>query len=103
MYRVLQRQEVVYGKYKEAIELIDEVNGLLRTRGMTELRAWSPTFGKGNELILESEYPDFATYERESEAFTSDPEIMKVWRSGADLIVQGSVTSELLEPAPQLA
>ena len=103
MYRVLQRQEVVYGHYKEVVELIDEINGLLRSRSMAEFRTWSPTFGKGNELILESEYPDLATYERESEAFSSDPEIMKVWRSGAHLIVQGSVTSELLEPAPQLA
>ena len=103
MYRVLQRQEVVYGHYKEAVELIDEINGLLRSRRMAEFRAWSPTFGKVNELILESEYPDLATYERESEAFESDPEIMKVWRSGAPLIVQGSGTSELLEPAPQLA
>lgn len=103
MYRVQQRQEVVYGKYKEILELIDEINGLLRSRGMAEFRPWSPTFGKGNELILESEYPDLATYERESEAFSSDPEIMKMWRSGAPYVVQGSVTTELLEPAPQLA
>jgi hypothetical protein len=103
MYRVQQRQEVVYGKYKEILELIDEINGLLRSRGMAEFRPWSPTFGKFNELILESEYPDLATYERESEAFSSDPEIMKMWRSGAPYVVQGSATTELLEPAPQLA
>jgi hypothetical protein len=103
MYRVQQRQEVVYGRYKEVCELVDELNGLLRSRGMAEFRAWSPTFGRGNELILESEYPDLATYERESEAFSSDPEIMKVWRGGASLIIQGSVNTELLEPAPQLA
>jgi hypothetical protein len=102
MYRVLQRQEVVYGRYKEVVESIDEINGLLRSRGMAEFRAWTPTFGKLNELILESEYPDLATYERESEAFSSDLEIMKLWRSNGQLVVQGSTTLELLEPAPQL-
>jgi hypothetical protein len=102
MYRVMQRQEVVYGHYKEVVEVTDEINGLLRSRGMAEFRSWIPTFGKANELILELEFPDLATYERESEAFSSDPEIMKVWRSGAHLVVQGSVTTELLEPVPQL-
>jgi hypothetical protein len=102
MYREVLRQEIIYGRYKEVVESIDEINGLLRSRGMAEYRAWTPTFGKLNELILELEFPDLATYERESDAFSSDLEIMKLWRSSAQLVVQGSAANELLEPAPQL-
>jgi len=103
MYRVLQRQEVRYGHFKEFVELIAEVNALLHDRGWAQFKLWTPTVGKGNEIVLETEYPDLAIFARESESFSSDPELMKVWRRGAELVVQGSLVSEMLEPAPDLA
>src|SRR5207244_10222091 len=103
MYRLQQRQEVLYGHYKEFVDLVVEINALLRDRGLAPFKAWTPTVGRGNDIVLESEYPDLAAFERESESFNSDPELMKVWRRGAELIVQGSVVSEMLEPAPDLA
>jgi len=103
MYRLLQRQEVLYGHYAEAVQLVDEVNELLRARGLAEFTPWAPTVGKGNELVLMSEYPDLAAFQRESEAFYADAEIMKVWKSGSPLIVQGSVYAEILEPVPHMA
>ena len=103
MYRVLQRQEVRYGQFKEFVDLIAEVNALLRDRGLAQFKAWTPTVGRGNEIVLETEYPDLAAFARESETFSSDPELMKVWRTGAELVVQGSLVTEMLEPAPDLA
>ena len=64
MYRLLQRQEVLYGHYAEAVQLVDEVNELLRARGLAEFTPWAPTVGKGNELVLMSEYPDLAAFQR---------------------------------------
>jgi hypothetical protein len=103
MYRLQQRLEVRYGHFKEYLELSNQLNELVRARGWTPASFWSPTVGNANELIVEIEYPDLATFERESRAFGADAEAMKLMRSGIEHIVEGSASSELFETAPELA
>lgn len=59
--------------------------------------------GAGNDLVIETEYPDLVAFEREHQAFTSDPESMKLPRSMADHVVQGSARDGLWQTAPQIA
>jgi hypothetical protein len=103
MYRSRMRCEVVYGHFADVLRVMEEVNVLVRDRGWSEATIWTPTVGKGNELISEVDYPDLATLEREGEAFYSDAEAMALWRKTSEHIVQGSVYTELLQPAPHLA
>lgn len=103
MYRYRIRVQVRYGRFKEHLEVCERLNELARSRGWTESTFWVPTVGTGNEVIIETDYPDLATFQQEGDAFSSDPEAMKLLRSTSELIVEGSAQSELLETAPTLA
>jgi hypothetical protein len=59
--------------------------------------------GLRGKLIAEVEVPDLATFERESDAQSSDAEWLKVVRSTVDFFVQGTGNNELLQMAPRLA
>ena len=98
MYRLQQRLEVRYGHFKEYLELSNQLNELVRARGWTPASFWSPT-GNANELIVEIEYPDLATFERESREFGADAEAMKLMRSGIEHIVEGSAQPALRDCA----
>ena len=70
MYRYRLRQQVLYGHFREFLQIAEELNGLARERGWAESSLWVPTAGTANEIISESEYPDLATFQRENDAFT---------------------------------
>jgi hypothetical protein len=59
-----------------------------------------PIAGNNNELIVEVEYPDLATYQRETEQVYGDAEFMKLIRGLAEITYPQSSRSELLEDAP---
>ena len=103
MYRHRIQAEVLYGHFMDVVKIFEELNEIARARGWREATLWAPTVGRTNEIIVESEYPDLATFETESRSFLSDPEAMKLFRSASEFIVQGSSRDELLEPAPHLA
>ncbi len=103
MYRHRIRQQVLYGHFREFMQIADELNSIARARGWRESTIWTPTVGTSNEVIIEAEYPDLATFEQEDQAFISDPDAMKLLRSLSQHVVQGSAQSELLEPAPHPA
>jgi hypothetical protein len=95
--------EVKYGHFAEYLKICEQLNEIARARGWAEFTYWAPIVGTANELVGEADYPDLATFDNEGDAFQSDAEAMKVFRSGADHVVQGSGRSELLQTAPQLA
>ncbi len=103
MYRHRLRQQILYGHFREYIEILEALNGLARERGWTESTLWTPTVGASNEVIVETEYPDLATFQRQNEAFYSDAEVMKQVRRLSEHVVQGSVHDELIEQAPHIA
>ena len=103
MYRHRLRQEILYGHFREFIEIAEELIELARARGWAESTLWAPTVGGANEVVLETDYPDLATFQRENEAFYSDADVMKRVRALSEHVVQGSAQSELLEHAPHIA
>lgn len=102
MYRLQERGEIVYGHYREYVAIFDEMVAVQRARGWQESSLWTPMVGKGNEFVTITDYPDLASFQRESDAVGSDPEYMKLIRATAEHIVQGSALSELLESAPHV-
>jgi hypothetical protein len=100
-HRVIQT--VRYGHFREARDTVEELNRVCREKGLREATCWSPVAGTNNELIIEVEYPTLADFEREAAAFYADSDTMKVWRSAAQYIIEGTGRSELIESAPSLA
>jgi hypothetical protein len=103
MYRYRVFVEIRYGSFREFLEISEEMNSLSNARGWTQHTHWVATVGKGNELIIESEFPTLDAFEKESRAKSSDPDWMKLLRRSAEFVVQGSNRDELLEAAPRLA
>jgi hypothetical protein len=103
MYRQRIRQQILYGQFREYMEIAGEVIALRGKLGFAAATLWVPTFGTANEVVWEIDYPDLAAYQRENEAFYSDPEVMEQWRRLWQYAVQGSIQDELLEEAPHIA
>ena len=103
MYRQRIRQQILYGQFREYMEIAKEVNRIRQKLGLAESTLWAPVFGTANEVVWEIEYPDLATFQRENEAFYSDAEVMKRWRQLWQLAAQGSIHDELLQEAPRIA
>jgi hypothetical protein len=100
MYRFRTIAQVKYGHFKEYWEISKKLDQLARERGWTEFTYFSPVAGLGNEVVAEADYPDLATFDKESESFQSDAEAMNLNRSFAEHIVQGSARTELLVTVP---
>ncbi len=97
MYRYRAHQQVVYGHFNEFLKANDELNTIARKKGWPESTIWTPVVGTGNDVVLEADYADLATFERINRAFQADPESMKIYRGTAGIVVQGSVRDEIFE------
>jgi hypothetical protein len=96
-------QIIKYGNFRDALEALTELNRVCVEKGLSPMTFWAEVSGVGNQLIMESEHASLADFEREEAAFHGDPDTMKVWRSAAQYIVEGSMRSELIQTAPSLA
>jgi hypothetical protein len=103
MYRQRIRQQILYGQFREYMQISEGVAALRKKLGLAVPTLWAPAFGTANEVIWEIDYPNLATYQRENEAFYSDAEVMKHWRQLWQFAAQGSVQDELLQEAPRIA
>jgi hypothetical protein len=103
MYRQRIRQQILYGQFREYMEIAEEVVAQRRKLGLAAANLWAPAFGTANDVIWEIDYADLATFERENETFYSDAEAMDGWRRLWELAVQGSTHDELLMEAPRIA
>ena len=87
---------VKYGRFNDFITMVKELNEAVGQRGWAQLRVLAPVAGTDNQVILEAEYPDLATFEREMNGFNQDAAVMKIWRGAADVVIEGSSSTELL-------
>jgi hypothetical protein len=97
MYRHRSYAQVLYGRFNDYLKATDELNAIARRRGWPESSVWTPVVGTGNDVVLEEEYADLASFAKVADAFSSDGEAMKIFRSTASLVVQGSIRDELFE------
>jgi hypothetical protein len=97
MYRHRLYQQIVYGHFNDFIKAAQELNAIARKKGWPEAVIWTPVVGTSNDVVLETEYPDLATFQKVSRAFQEDSESMKVFRGTANIVVQGSGRDEIFE------
>jgi len=57
-----------------AIENARRLNDIAKVRGWQEATIWTQSFGPFNEIVIETDYPDLATYERERAEASADEE-----------------------------
>ena len=53
MYRHRFYAQIVYGHFKENLEVWERLNELARSRGWAESTFWAPTVGTANEFIVD--------------------------------------------------
>lgn len=66
--------------FDDTIQLLERLNAISRDEGITERRIMTQTFGPYNQLAVDVDYPDLASYERETELFFALPQVNEVIR-----------------------
>jgi hypothetical protein len=89
MYRTRSIIRVTFEGWNGAIENAARINEVARRRGWQEATVWTQTFGPFGELAIEVDYPDHATYERETAAYFDDEECMKLLTDGMKYVRPG--------------
>ena len=104
MVRHRQHMTITLGKFREALEWAEQVDQICAARGWKTGTFLTPLAGDGNVLIVETEYPDLATFESEMNAFQADAEAMTIFRRGVEFNAAGQWPhEELLVESPHLA
>lgn len=82
----MYRERVIVKPKREdwpaAIENARRLNEIAKVRGWQEATIWTQTFGPFNEIVLETDYPDLATYEREQAVAAADEEVRELRAEG---------------------
>jgi hypothetical protein len=68
--------------WPEAIENARRLSELAELRGRQEATIWTQSFGPFNEIVIETDYPDLATYEREHAEASADEEARELRAEG---------------------
>ena len=103
MIRYRMVTTAVYGKAREVIDALQQIDALCEERGWARWNALAPVAGNNNEFVVESDYPDLASFEAENKAQLTDPDFMKLFRGMSDDIYPQSSRTELLESVYQIA
>lgn len=91
-----------WGATMELLSLGEEFNKLAVAKGWVEGMYWFPTVGE-NEIIVEWDYPDLATFQRETEGMMTEPEMMALAERIGAVDVYRSPFSELVNTVPSFA
>ena len=86
MYRVRSLLKVNRDGWNGAIENVARLNEIAEQRGWQQASVWTQTFGPFNEIVIEIDYPDLATYERETAAFLADDGAVKLMLDGLQFL-----------------
>jgi hypothetical protein len=64
--------------FDDAVQLLERLKTISGSQGFQERRTMTQAFGPVNQLMVNIDYPDLASYERESQSFFSLPEVREV-------------------------
>jgi hypothetical protein len=85
--------------WNEVLDLIREVDEIQAAAGRATGTVWTQVVGQFNEIVIETDYPDLSTYERESGAMMSDPATMKLFARFEEVTVTEKGYNELFMTA----
>lgn len=88
---------VTLGRFNDALTWARAMNADAKKNGWAESRMMVPNSGPVNRLILETEYPDLAAYDKQQQEFFANAAAMKTFRSGIDLNAPGTHPWDELE------
>src|SRR5712692_10464120 len=97
MVRTRFHQTVTLGRFNDALKWARQMNADAKKNGWAESRLIVPGFGAVNQLIIETEYPDLATMDKEQTEFYGNAEAMATFRSGVELNAPGTHPWDELE------
>jgi hypothetical protein len=103
MYRHIMKQQVVYGQFREYLELHNELNQAVAAKGYTPYVLMVPTVGTMNEAVIFADYDTLEHWQKDNDGFSSDADLMKIVRRQSEYVVQGSVSDQLYETIDNLA
>ena len=64
--------------FDDTVQLLERLQAISKDRGLKERRIMTQAFGPFNQLSVNVDYPDLASYERETESFFALPEVQEV-------------------------
>lgn len=102
MFRHQFHVQVRIGQWRDFYSLYEKLDQLVRAKDLVPAQLWNVTLGQINGGVLVTEYETIEAYDRNTKAFTSDPELMNVWREMGKH-VDGIPWDELWESASQIA
>jgi hypothetical protein len=102
VYRHLYRSQVLYGHFRQFVDISREISALERSRGWAVSTIWTPTVGTANEAVIIADYESLGGFERERAERYADADYMRLARQASGLMAQGTFHDELLEEAPNL-
>lgn len=85
--------------WNEVVAVTEELNELCASRGWAQGTLFTRTAGRFNELCLEREFPDLATYERQGKEIEAEPGIGELFRRLDAIETEDTGYSELWEEA----
>lgn len=85
--------------WNQAVEIVEEINKLCASKGWAQGTLFTRTIGPFNELCLEFDFPDLATFQRENEEWLAEPGIGELMRRIDGLHTENPGYSELWEEA----
>lgn len=85
--------------WNEFLDLVHQIDEVQIAAGRATGTVWTQVVGQFNEIIIETDHPDLATYERESEAVMSDPAVLKLFPRIQEITVADKGYSELFMTA----
>jgi hypothetical protein len=88
--------------WNDALDLIREIDEIQIAAGRATGTVWTQVVGPFNEIVIETDYPDLATYERESNAIMTDPAVLKLFPRFEEATVAGKGYNELLMTAENM-
>ena len=85
--------------WNEALDLTREIDEIQIAAGRSTGTVWTQVVGQFNEIIIETDYPDLAAYERETEALMSDAAALKLFPRFEEITVADKGYNELFMTA----
>ena len=88
-----------FAGWNEMNKVHQEINSLMESKGLAPGTLWTQSWGPFNELCIEIDYPDLATYEKERSMVTSDPDFLPLFERISKVTVTGWGRNEMWESA----
>jgi ABC-type glycerol-3-phosphate transport system substrate-binding protein len=96
MYRARYHFKLKGGNsWNEFLAVATQFSEVGKKRGWAGMTFWTQVVGPFNEIVIESEYADLASFERESKAIYADEEAMKAVSKWGELLIEGAGHNEL--------